>query len=102
MPAMFPESQDTCEVNGIVNTIVLIEIQDHRTNVLEAIPNFMVLLNSFSNKNVVQTSTTNPTNERTSIAKKRKLMKVCVDRTRSALKENMEENMEEKKSCATY
>ena len=34
--------------------------------------------------------------------KKSKLMKVCMDRTRSALKENMEENMEEKKSCDTY
>ena len=71
MPAIFPESQDISEVNGI--TIDLTESQDHKMDVLEAIPNFMALLNSFSSsKNVPQTSTTtDPTNERTSRAKKK-------------------------------
>ena len=76
MPAMFTQPQDPREVNGIVNGIVntidLTEKQnDTRLNVLEAIPNFMALLHSFTNKNVTDTiSTTNTTDERTSRAKK--------------------------------
>ena len=34
--------------------------------------------------------------------KKGKLMKVCLDRTKSALKESIEKNIDEKKSCDTY
>ena len=42
----------TCEVNGMVNTINLTEGQDHM-NAMEAIPNFIALLNSFSD-NIAQ------------------------------------------------
>ena len=71
-------------------------------NILEAIPSFMALLHSFTNKNVTDTtSTTDTTDERTSRAKKSKLMKVCLDRTKSALKESIEKTLSKKK-CDTY
>ena len=55
----------------------------------------MALLHSFISKKVTDTtSTTNSTDERTSRAKKSKLMKVCLDRTKSVLKESIE-----KKHC---
>ena len=62
----------------------------------------MALLHNFTNKNVTDTtSTTDTTDERTSRAKKSKLMKVCVDCARSALKENMEKKIAEKKNHVT-
>ena len=87
MLPMVTQLQDPCEVNGIVNTIDLTENQDDtRMNVLKAIPNFMTFLHSFTSKKVTDTtSTTNSTDERISRAKKSKLMKVCLDRTKSAL-----------------
>ena len=107
--SMFPDSQDISEVNG-GDTIDLTENLHQQANVLEAIPNFMALLNSFSNSSkhvrkstTTSSTTTDPTtNGRTSRAnKKSKLMKVCVDRTRSALKENMGEHMARKKNHVT-
>ena len=86
---MFTQPQDPREVNGIANAIDLTENQDDPTvNVLEAIPNFMAMLQSFTNNNVTDiTCTTEYTDERTSRAKKKyKLRKAYVDRTRSALK----------------
>ena len=74
MLPMFTQRQDPREINGIVNTIDLTKNQDDtRMNVLEAIPNFMALLHSFTNNKVTDatTGTTNPTDERTSRAKKK-------------------------------
>ena len=74
MLPMFTQPQDPREINGIVNTIDLTENQDDtRMNVLEAIPNFMALLHSFTNNKVTDatTGTTNSTDERTSRAKKK-------------------------------
>ena len=100
VPMMFTQPQDPREVNGISNAINLTENQDDPTvNVLEAIPNIMAMLQTFSNNNVKDTTTTctaETTDERTSRAKKKcKLMKVCVDRTRSALKKKMKEDITE-------
>ena len=101
MPAMFTQPQDPREVNGIANTIDLTENQDDtRMNILEAIPNFIALLHSFTSNKVTDTTTgtTNSTDEITSRAKnKGKLMKVCLERTKSALKESIEKNIDEKK-----
>ena len=64
----------------------------------------MAMLQSLTNNNVTDatTCTTESTDERTSRAKKKcKLMKVCVDRTRSALRKNEREYHRKEESCVT-
>ena len=72
MSTLFHQPQTTREVNGIANTIDLIGSHDH-VNAMEVIPNFIALMNSFSD-NVAQQNTTSMdiTNEKTLRTKKKK------------------------------
>ena len=69
------------EVNDIDNAIDLTGSHD-ATNVVRMIPKFMSLLNNI-------TGTVDSTSDESSRQKKNKLMKVCVDRTRSTINESM-------------